>query len=113
MNGGQDLGGMQGFGPVLPEAEEPRFHARWESRVLAVTVAMGALGKWNIDKSRSARESIPPARYLASTYYEIWFEGLKRLLVAANLVTPEEAADGRARTAPDARRRSPRTRRRC
>ena len=33
MNGGQDLGSMMGFGPVVAEADEPVFHADWEKRV--------------------------------------------------------------------------------
>ena len=31
MNGGADLGGMQGFGPVNEEPNEPHFHADWEA----------------------------------------------------------------------------------
>lgn len=95
MNGGQDLGGMQGFGPVMPEADEPLFHAAWEPRALAVTLAMGATGMWNIDMSRHARERIPPPRYLTASYYQIWTEGLCTLLVEAGLATPEEIASGR------------------
>ncbi|RQS60060.1 nitrile hydratase subunit beta [Burkholderia sp. Bp8963] len=94
MNGAQDLGGMQAFGPVRPEADEPAFHANWERRVFALTLAMGATGKWNIDMSRAARESLPPAQYLASSYYEIWFEGLRKLLLAAGLATAEEFDTG-------------------
>lgn len=55
MNGAQDLGGMQAFGPILAEADAALFHAEWERRVLAITLAMGAVGKWNIDMSRAAR----------------------------------------------------------
>jgi nitrile hydratase len=94
MNGAQDLGGQNGFGPVIPEAETDRFHAEWEKRVLAVTLAMGATGMWNIDMSRHARESMPPAEYLASTYYEIWYAGLVRLLVQKGLADREEIATG-------------------
>ncbi len=57
MNGGQDLGGRHGFGPVNPEQNEPMFHAEWERRVFACTLAMGATGEWNIDASRPAREN--------------------------------------------------------
>nr|HPR43526.1 nitrile hydratase subunit beta [Ottowia sp.] len=63
MNGVHDMGGLQCFGPVRPEPDEPLFHAPWESRALAVTLAMGAGGRWNIDLSRAARESLPPATY--------------------------------------------------
>ena len=70
MNGIHDMGGMHGFGPVQAEPGEPLFHAPWERRALGLTLAMGATGQWNIDISRSARESLPPAIYLASSYYE-------------------------------------------
>jgi nitrile hydratase len=95
MNGPQDLGGQMGFGPVAPEKDEPIFHAPWERRVLALTLAMGATREWNIDKSRHARESLPPAQYLSSSYYEIWIAGLRKLILACGLVTQDELASGR------------------
>ncbi|CAB3755649.1 nitrile hydratase subunit beta [Paraburkholderia solisilvae] len=94
MNGAQDMGGMQGFGPVRPEADEPIFHADWEPRVLALTLAMGVTGKWNIDASRAARESLPPGQYLTSTYYQIWFEGLRKLVIEHGLASAEEIDAG-------------------
>ncbi|WP_368622226.1 nitrile hydratase subunit beta [Paraburkholderia sp. BR13444] len=94
MNGAQDLGGMQSFGPVVPEADEPYFHADWERHVLALTIAMGATGTWNLDMSRAARESLPPAQYLSSSYYEIWFAGLCKLLINSGLATPDEIDSG-------------------
>ena len=82
MNGAQDLGGMMGFGPVAPEKDEPIFHAGWERRAFGLALAMGATGSWTLDASRHARESLPPAEYLTSSYYEIWIKGLTRLLLA-------------------------------
>ncbi|RTL63685.1 MAG: nitrile hydratase subunit beta [Pseudonocardiaceae bacterium] len=96
MNGAADLGGMMGFGPVVPEPEGELFHADWERRVLAVTLAAGAMGRWTIDESRHVRESIPPAEYLTSSYYAIWLRGLEDLLVAHGLVSRDELAAGRA-----------------
>ena len=64
MNGAHDMGGMHGFGPVVPEPDEPPFHAEWERRVFALTLAMGATGEWNLDESRFARESQSPRAYL-------------------------------------------------
>lgn len=97
MDGVHDLGGMHGFGPVRTGADEPVFHADWERRVLAVTLATGALGRWSIDRSRFTREQLPPATYLTSSYYEIWLRGLERLLVQARLLTPEDlCAEARA-----------------
>ena len=96
MNGAADLGGMMGFGPVVPEPEDERFHAEWERRIFALVLAMGAAGRWSIDAGRFARESLPPSVYLNSSYYAIWTLGLERLLVAAALVGADELADGRA-----------------
>ena len=100
MNGVQDMGGMQDFGPVVPETDEPWFHHAWERRAIALTLAMGATGAWNLDQARSARESLPPALYLASSYYEIWFAGMLALMQERGLVTATEIAAGRANVSP-------------
>ena len=94
MNGVHDMGGQQGFGHVQLEEAEPLFHADWESRAMAMTVALGASGQWNIDLSRSARESLPPAVYLSSSYYEIWIRGLEKLLLERSMVTQAELETG-------------------
>ena len=98
MNGGHDLGGMHGLGPIDPEPEaaEPVFHHEWEKRVFALTLATGALGQWTIDMGRHARERQHPADYLRHTYYENWLAGLEKLLVERRLVWAEELASGRA-----------------
>jgi nitrile hydratase len=100
MNGPHDLGGAQGFGPVVAEKDEPWFHAEWERRAFALVLAMGATGAWNLDMSRHARERIPPADYLASTYYDIWRKGMERLLVERGLATTEEIAAGHSMASP-------------
>jgi len=94
MNGVHDMGGMQGYGPVQPESHEPVFHAPWERQALALTVAMGATGQWNIDQARSARESLPPQRYLQNSYYQIWLDALENMMVARGLASHEEFATG-------------------
>lgn len=94
MNSAHDLGGMQGFGPVVPEPVKPVFHAEWEGKVLALVLAMAASGKWNIDKSRHARESLPPPQYLTSSYYQIWWAALEKLMVREKLVTQKELETG-------------------
>ena len=60
VNGAHDMGGAHGFGPVVAEADEPAFHADWERRVFALTIAMGAAGEWNID-TLALRPRGPPA----------------------------------------------------
>ena len=94
MNGPHDLGGQHGLGPVAPEPNEPYFHAEWEKRALGVTLSCGALGAWTIDESRHARENIPPATYLAASYYEIWIRALETLLQRHGFVSAEELATG-------------------
>jgi nitrile hydratase len=112
MNGVHDLGGMHGFGPVEPEPNEPVFHTEWERRAFAITVSTGFLGRWNIDMSRHARELMPPAEYLATSYYEHWLWGLEHLLVSQGLLTREEIearvdAVGRGATPPPPRQWKP------
>ncbi len=90
MNGAHDLGGMHGFGPIEAEPDEPVFHAEWERRAFALTLAMGAHGAWNIDMSRYARERMAPGAYLATSYYEHWLHGLELLLVEKGFLTRQE-----------------------
>lgn len=94
MNGPQDLGGQMGFGAVAPEKDEPYFHAEWEKRALGVTLCAGAMGAWTLDESRHARESLHPADYYASSYYEIWIKALETLLVRHGFVDRAELRDG-------------------
>ena len=96
MNGVHDMGGMDGFGKVEAEPNEPVFHAEWEGRVMALVRAMGAAGAFNIDTSRFYREALPPHVYLGSSYYKKWLLGLEDLLVAKGYVGADEVKAGRA-----------------
>ncbi|TIP84297.1 MAG: nitrile hydratase subunit beta, partial [Mesorhizobium sp.] len=96
MNGPQDLGGQMGFGPVAPEKDEPCFHAAWERRALGMTLCAGAMGAWTIDESRHARESLHPADYYGSSYYEIWIKALETLLKRHGFVSDRDLAAGKA-----------------
>jgi nitrile hydratase subunit beta len=89
-----DMGGMHGFGPVMPEPNEPVFHADWEGRVYALQRAMGATGLWTIDGGRASLENLPPLAYLDASYYKRWFLGLERRVVAHGLVGEDEIAAG-------------------
>jgi nitrile hydratase beta subunit len=88
MNGVHDMGGMDGFGPVVREENEPVFHAEWERRTYALLI-VGGLGR-NTDEFRHAIERIPPARYLASSYYERWLAATETLIVEGGIATREE-----------------------
>jgi nitrile hydratase beta subunit len=96
VNGVHDMGGMHGFGPIVCEANEPVFHAPWEGRILALTIAMAAWKTWSIDARRHERELIEPAEYLRMSYYERWLAALRVLVVKAGQVTPAELHDGRS-----------------
>ncbi|MCY4263299.1 MAG: nitrile hydratase subunit beta [Gammaproteobacteria bacterium] len=89
MKGIHDLGGHHGYGAINPEpeTEEPVFHAEWERRVFALTLATGMLGQWTIDESRYARERVPPLTYLQKSYYETWLAALEQLISEKGLLT--------------------------
>jgi nitrile hydratase subunit beta len=89
-----DVGGMQGFGPVEQEAEEPPFHADWEAHVFALNRALIGRGVYNLDEFRDAIERMPPQQYLASSYYEKWFHAVTTLLVEKGVLSAQEVADG-------------------
>jgi len=91
-----DMGGMQGFGRVEPEPNEPPFHEKWEGRVLALQRAVGFIGLWTIDAGRASLEALSPLDYLRSSYYRRWFLGLERRVVRHGLVGEDEIAAGRS-----------------
>lgn len=94
MDGAHDMGGVPWTDPVKPEPNEPVFHAEWERRAFALTLAMATPGGWNIDMSRFARENRPPQDYLSKSYYEIWLAGIERLMQERRLVEADEIAAG-------------------
>ena len=96
MDGVHDMGGMDGFGKVEPEANEPVFHHRWEGRVLAMSRAIGVFRAWTIDTSRYAIELLSPSIYLTRSYYEKWFLRNQNLLIERGLIDADEVAAGHA-----------------
>ena len=94
MAGVHDMGGMDGFGKVEPEPNEPVFHAPWEGRVITMVMAIAAWGKFGVDHRRYVRELIPPAEFLRMSYYEIWYTGLIANMLDASMVTRAEIDSG-------------------
>src|SRR5215470_9803118 len=94
MNGVHDLGGMQGFGPIIPEKNEPAFHAPWEGRLVAIRRALIADGKLP-STLRPAIESLPATEYLGKSYYEHWYAAVVELSVQNRVATREEIASGK------------------
>ncbi len=92
-----DMGGRLGTGPVDPEDGYDFAEAKdWHKRALALNVACGFLGQWNIDASRHARELLDPIDYTNFSYYEKWMGGLADLMVDRGVVTKDELATGTA-----------------
>jgi nitrile hydratase len=90
-----DVGGQTGFGavvadPVAVAKDEPPFHADWEARVNALNAALLRRGVYNLDEFRDAIERMPPADYLAASYYERWLAAIERL-ISARGDTPDRA----------------------
>ena len=95
MEGVHDLGGMHGFGSVgaVAEPDEPVFHEAWEGRTFGLMMATAGKGRRGATL-RADIEAMPPADYLAASYYERWAYGLEQALVARGVLTREEI-DGR------------------
>jgi len=90
VNSVHDLGGTDGFGPVVTEADEPVFHARWEGRTYAMVAAAVGARVANVHEFRHAIERMAPVHYLESSYYEHWLTALATLLVEKGLVARAE-----------------------
>ncbi|MEV5435867.1 hypothetical protein AB0K80_07500 [Streptomyces sp. NPDC052682] len=88
-----DVGGMQGFGAVDTAEDAAPFHADWEVRVLGLLNALREQGVFNTDEFRDAIEALPPAEYLASSYYERWFKAICALLERKGVIAPGELDD--------------------
>jgi nitrile hydratase len=97
MDGIHDLGGMQGFGAIEVEPDEPPFHAPWEGRVHGLALASSlALGGGT---SRAYIERMGNAEYLATSYYEHWLAALEARVIARGGFTAGELADKQAQIA--------------
>ena len=95
MNTIHDMGGMDGFGPIEPEENEPVFHQRWEGRVYALMRAVGPWGRGREWPSfRFTLETIPPVEYLSLSYYERWFRMMTTRLLVSGLISETETGDG-------------------
>lgn len=92
MNGIHDVGGMDGFGPVEIEEDEPTFHEPWEGRVYGLFTGTLGQGMYEMDEFRHGIERMDPEHYLDASYYERWLTAIETLLVEKGVVTPDELA---------------------
>ncbi|MGH9064968.1 MAG: hypothetical protein ACRD0L_13540 [Acidimicrobiales bacterium] len=100
-----DVGGMEGFGPVDPDedgdGDGQAFHADWEARVFAINSALVRRDVYTLDDFRDAIERMPPDRYLAASYYERWLAAVTTLAVEKGILGPAPlVGDGAASTSP-------------
>jgi hypothetical protein len=86
MNGIHDMGGMDGFGPIEVEADEPVFHEDWERRVFGFVMTT----RYTMEHFRHSIERMPPAEYLRTSYFEHWLRGVETVLIENGKLTEAE-----------------------
>ena len=96
-----DMGGRFGYGAVLPEPDGTVFEESWHARALALTLAAGALGCWNIDMSRHARERLHPREYARFSYFDKWLAALTNLLVETGVLEESDLVSRAGRQTPN------------
>jgi nitrile hydratase beta subunit len=93
VDGMHDMGGRQGFGPVVMEPNEPGgYHARWEAatRLLFRVILPQHLPNRRDGALRHAIERMDPALYLDTSYYGRWVTAAATAAVEAGIVTQAE-----------------------
>jgi nitrile hydratase subunit beta len=90
VDGVHDLGGMEGFGPVEAEPDEPVFHHDWEGRMFAIAGGALGTGRINTPMFRHAMERMDPGHYLTFSYYEHWLTAVATLLVEVGTISQAE-----------------------
>ena len=112
MNGVHDMGGMDGFGKVEAEPNEPVFHAHGKAACWRCCAPWAPPAPGNIDIRASASETLPPHVYLVESYYKNWLLGLEDSCVDKRLCRRRGSrgrprADARQAAASAASSRSP------
>ncbi len=93
MNGVHDVGGMDGFGRIEYEANEPVFHEPWERRVFGMALTGAGVPPKSLDALRHELERLDPLQYLSSSYYERWLARIENAAIEAGLLSRDEIAD--------------------
>jgi nitrile hydratase beta subunit len=101
MDGVHDMGGMHGFGSVPVTDDGNDFQQEWEARTYAMNLAMLGHLDLNVDRFRFLVETIPPAEYLESSYYQRWLKGLLQRVEEAGLLDFRELQAIRAGKIPE------------
>ncbi|MYA86724.1 MAG: nitrile hydratase subunit beta [Acidimicrobiaceae bacterium] len=96
MDGIHDMGGMQGWGTVAIDPDEPVFREPWHGRAFAMGAMSMGLSGTNLDAFRHGLERLHPYDYLVDGYYGRWLACAETLLVDSGVLAPG-AVEARAR----------------
>src|SRR5215471_1483645 len=90
MNSVHDIGGMDGFGPVEEEPNEPVFHEPWDGRAFGMLFMCLPMISLPVDALRHRIERQHPVDYLAASYYQRHLNNLENLLIETGILSAEE-----------------------
>lgn len=90
MDGLHDLGGRQGFGPVVRQGHTEPFHNEAVIRIAAMWVRLVRHGVYNMDEYRHAIERMEPRHYMTASYYERTFTAVASLCVERGVFSAGE-----------------------
>jgi len=96
MDGIHDMGGMQGWGTVRIDPDEPVFAEPWHARTFALGLASMGVSGTNLDAFRHSLERLHPLDYLGDGYYGRWLGSAEQLCVDSGILAPG-AVEARAR----------------
>ncbi len=93
MNGAHDVGGMHGFGPVLPEEPEP-FREDWERVTFALMMTLTCHTQlWSDNANRYAVETMGNVNYFTASYFERWLHAIETLVVRCDLFSQSQLTE--------------------
>jgi nitrile hydratase subunit beta len=103
MDGVHDLGGREGFGPIVDKADDKPFHADWEMRAFGIKEVSAA--NWTIDWFRHCRELAVPVDYLTRPYFDQRLTTVAAQLIDEGYLTLDEIKAGASAFTPRPSRR--------
>jgi nitrile hydratase subunit beta len=92
MDGVHDLGGREGFGPIVGKADDKPFHADWEMRAFGIKEVAAA--SWTIDWFRHCRELLVPVDYLTRPYFDQRITAVAAQMIDEGYLTLDEIKRG-------------------
>lgn len=94
-----DMGGRDGLGAVVMDADEAPFHAAWDARMWGINEAMTGAPGWTLDWWRHVRELIPAEQYMTRPYFDQWLLVYAAMMVDDDWASVGEIARGKAERA--------------